>query len=281
MRIIAHCLASTCPSPHLREYLVGECTLDEFLRAFVQRRDAKYGVYVCSSGTLHKMRSLGLPVNILDLSFLISSGTMTNPDLYSRVSALLWLLHSSSFIEQSHHPHSSLFLSLPSTQILSRFSASCPYVYVHGLEIIDDLLLKWCCEVRRICPSQQLMRNHHPLAISSDAWQKRYWLVLLTTNATILFPAVYKKDALAFHLLRSHGHVLQLPREPRPLQLHVLRQDRPQRMVRESNSPNKLLRHRIQQKGFVIFILCSNLLFIALCLYLLLLCSLPPQRVVR
>jgi hypothetical protein len=84
---------------------------------FCQRKSEQYGIYICTSSTLAEMKEVGLVVETVDLSSVVASGSSTLDDMYLR--------------------------------LLSCFSFPTCFVYVHGLEVIDDLFLKWCCEVAR------------------------------------------------------------------------------------------------------------------------------------
>lgn len=113
-RIIAFTLASNCPDQRLRSYFVGSINLPEDLKKFCSRKDEKYGVYICGSETLKQMRKHKIQVETIDLTVLASEGTVMLEDLYLR--------------------------------IISNFTENSCFVYVHGLPIIKDQLLKWCCE---------------------------------------------------------------------------------------------------------------------------------------
>jgi hypothetical protein len=78
-----------------------------------------YGVYICNSETLGLLQDLKLPVETIDFSKDVSSGAVTTQELYLRV--------------------------------LARFSTQTCFVYIHGMTVLDDLFLKWCCEVRDKC----------------------------------------------------------------------------------------------------------------------------------
>jgi hypothetical protein len=114
--IIANCLANHCPDNALKSRLIGACKLPQAIERFCQRKSNQYGIYVCTSSTLAEMKRAELTVETVDLSSAVSSGSATLDELYLRV--------------------------------LSCFSFTTCFAYVHGLEVIDDLFLKWCCEVK-------------------------------------------------------------------------------------------------------------------------------------
>ncbi|KAL6063483.1 CAZy families GT2 protein (Fragment), variant 3 [Balamuthia mandrillaris] len=112
--VVAHCLAQNCPIHFLRQVLLGTCLVPQTIEPFCRRKDCKYGVYFVNTHTLKRMRDLGLPLALVDLSSEIESGTVSPDHIYERM--------------------------------VSHFTGFTCFVFVQGLPVIDDLLLKWCCE---------------------------------------------------------------------------------------------------------------------------------------
>jgi hypothetical protein len=115
--VIAYCLARACPSPFLKQIFSGACVLpkDMEVEKYCTRKNGKYGVYFCNSHTLPELRKAGLPVAVIDLGIVASSGMTSSDSLY--------------------------------LQLIGLFGGFTSFVYVQGLEVMEDLFLKWCCEV--------------------------------------------------------------------------------------------------------------------------------------
>eukprot|EP00026_Physarum_polycephalum_P000107 Phypoly_transcript_00107.p1 GENE.Phypoly_transcript_00107~~Phypoly_transcript_00107.p1 ORF type:complete len:2193 (+),score=228.94 Phypoly_transcript_00107:718-6579(+) len=118
--LVAYCLASTCPEISLRSWLLGAAVaLPEEAKQFISRKNNEYGVHFCTSDALRELKRLGLYVEVLDFSH-VGTGTKSIDDCY--------------------------------LQVISRFAGFHCFVYVRGLDVVEDLFLKWCCEYTHRCP---------------------------------------------------------------------------------------------------------------------------------
>jgi hypothetical protein len=118
--IISYCLAEYCPVPPLRERLLGATSLHKGIESFCQRKNGKYGIYFCNSHTLHLLQEKRFNIEIVDLGATAMSKDASSDEIY--------------------------------LQIIGSFKEWTTIVYVQGLALIEDIILKWCCEYTERCP---------------------------------------------------------------------------------------------------------------------------------
>ena len=124
-RVVAYALSDACPSKDVSDMLLGATKLSDSAQKrsdaqrYIARKTGGYGVYFCNSDTLPGLRA---------------NFEATGSNLRVVVESFDALTIRQSRIEMIYQ------------KILNHFSATQLIVYVRGLRIVDDQLLKWCCE---------------------------------------------------------------------------------------------------------------------------------------
>jgi hypothetical protein len=118
-QLVASCLARACPDSRFQDIFTGACRLPEEIEPFVERKDG-YGIFFCDSGTMNRMQEVGVKVEDIDFRQEFLSGTVSSDEYYLR--------------------------------ILQKFTGFTCCVYIQGLPVVSDALLKWCAEYTERCP---------------------------------------------------------------------------------------------------------------------------------
>eukprot|EP00656_Telonema_subtile_P055937 TRINITY_DN8825_c0_g1_i1.p1 TRINITY_DN8825_c0_g1~~TRINITY_DN8825_c0_g1_i1.p1 ORF type:complete len:1950 (-),score=403.34 TRINITY_DN8825_c0_g1_i1:127-5976(-) len=118
-QLVASCLARACPDSRFQDIFTGACRLPEEIEPFVERKDG-YGIFFCDSGTQNRMQEVGIQVEEIDFRQEFLSGTVSSDEYYLR--------------------------------ILQKFTGFTCSVYIQGLPVVSDALLKWCAEYTERCP---------------------------------------------------------------------------------------------------------------------------------
>jgi len=186
--LVAHCLASTCPKKNLRSWLLGAAVgLPEEAKLFISRKNNEYGVHFCTSDALRELKRLGLYVEVLDFSH-VGSGTKAIDDFY--------------------------------LQVISRFTGFHCFVYVRGLDVVEDLFLKWCCEYTHRCPWRFIYFENTDSTFNFPENRDRCSYTLMETRAPVdreknRVPYIEPNDLSA--ALSRFGELRSWVTEPRAL----------------------------------------------------------------
>ena len=84
-RLIAHCLATNCPFTPWRAMYCNAIPIEPAVLPYIQRKDAKYGVYFCNTSTLSELQKAGLQVCVIDIAVQASSPDVTPDMLYLQI----------------------------------------------------------------------------------------------------------------------------------------------------------------------------------------------------
>jgi hypothetical protein len=114
-RVVAFSLADTCSFDKARPFLLRALALPKPLPLYFGHVAEVYGVYVCDSSTLATLQlELKVPLFVLDVAQLHARGLVEMDQIYNA--------------------------------IVSKFTDNTLIVYVRGMPLIPDQLLKWCAE---------------------------------------------------------------------------------------------------------------------------------------
>jgi hypothetical protein len=119
--VIAHCLAKALPSPNQVKDLFSRAfhVPSTFLH-FTHRKNNVYGIHIVKGGTLEELKKHGAVVGECDLAYDALTSSKDNASMY--------------------------------LSIVNTFSKFIWLVYVSGLDVIDDALLKWLAEYTKAHP---------------------------------------------------------------------------------------------------------------------------------